>query len=86
MKAGPSVAAAQRMAAAVSMGSAGPVDGAQPGDVFDGVVGGAEFAVGHAGAHAAELDVAVGIGDVGLDLLESTLVTGLDTAHGLLGA
>ena len=46
------------------------VDGAQPGDVFDRVMGRAEFAVRHSWAHAAQLHVAVGVRHVCFDLFQ----------------
>src|SRR4029453_6590083 len=48
------------------------VDGAEPGDVLDRVVGGAELPVGDTGTHAAEFHVAVRVGDVCLDLLQGS--------------
>ena len=45
-------------------------DRPQPGQVLDRVVGGTEFAVRDAGAHAAEHDRGLAVGDVRLDLLE----------------
>ena len=46
-------------------------DGAQPGQVFDGVVGGAEFTLGHPRALPAENNTCLAVCDVRLDLLQS---------------
>ena len=75
MNAGPSVAAAQRSAAAVSIGSAGTMM-VMLSMARSQAMSSIEWCVGPSspyampGAHPAELDVAVGVGDVGLDLLE----------------
>ena len=66
---------AQRTAARVCAGSAGTTTSRSaiarsPGQVLDRVVRRAELAVGHARALAAEHDVVLAVGDVGLDLLE----------------
>src|SRR5271165_1092149 len=45
-------------------------DGAKPGEVLDGMVGGAEFPVGHSRTLPAEDDMGAAVGDVGLDLFQ----------------
>ena len=46
------------------------VERAQPGEVFNGVVGRSKLAVGHAGGLPDKLHVEVGVGDIGLHLLQ----------------